>query len=506
MASSPKQMRFTRRMHGGPESASRPRKRLRSSTDDDFTRPGPLKKLKVESQAARPKAIARKEIPSGRVPRKYNLKATTPPSPPNGTIARDPSEPALRPTKRARVHAPAANGIIEKEEKTSSETANDKRKLRSQDGGSRFKSDLSLYFPAYEEMISNEPKEPDFLTPETPIYVVDTGAPLASTRIQNLITPKSPSGKRGTPGSSAHGPRNSMSNHNTSLKRNQDLNNAQRIDFTSIAKAASKIHSDPLSEATYQKAHKKAERQEKQLRNIEKERAQHEKYHLERLLQSLKGHDWLRTMGITGITETEKKEYEPKRDMFIREVTALIAKFKVWKEEEKRRKQEKDAAAKEAGLRSQPETPTAEDSRDASETPSRVQAGPKLAQSAEPISDGDPPGYGDLDAEAARQLHVEAMSATKYHLHPSVKQEPAAKKRRGKAAAKVEEPFTSFYKKPHERAATLGTQRRSGRKASAFGKPLPHVSSEEFALPQDVLTPDAKRASARARRAAKRQS
>ena len=35
----------------------------------------------------------------------------------------------------------------------------DKRALRSHDGGSRSKSELSLYFPNYEEFISNEPKE-----------------------------------------------------------------------------------------------------------------------------------------------------------------------------------------------------------------------------------------------------------------------------------------------------------------------------------------------------------
>ena len=34
----------------------------------------------------------------------------------------------------------------------------DKRTLRSQDGGSRSRSELSLYFPNYEELISNEPK------------------------------------------------------------------------------------------------------------------------------------------------------------------------------------------------------------------------------------------------------------------------------------------------------------------------------------------------------------
>ena len=77
------------------------------------------------------------------------------------------------------------------------------------------------------------------------------------------------------------------------------------------------------------------ERQEKQLRNIEKERAQHEKVHLEALLEGLRGHEWLRVMGISGITDTEKKEYESNRDYFIREVAGLVEKFKAWKEEEK---------------------------------------------------------------------------------------------------------------------------------------------------------------------------
>lgn len=35
----------------------------------------------------------------------------------------------------------------------------EKRKLRSQDGGSRSKSELSLYFPNYEDLVSVEPKE-----------------------------------------------------------------------------------------------------------------------------------------------------------------------------------------------------------------------------------------------------------------------------------------------------------------------------------------------------------
>ena len=42
----------------------------------------------------------------------------------------------------------------------SSQANEGKRTLRSQGGASRFKSDLALFFPCYDEMISNEPKTP----------------------------------------------------------------------------------------------------------------------------------------------------------------------------------------------------------------------------------------------------------------------------------------------------------------------------------------------------------
>lgn len=47
----------------------------------------------------------------------------------------------------------AGNGIIGAPDKV------DKRSLRSQDGGSRSKSELALYFPNYDELVSIEPKE-----------------------------------------------------------------------------------------------------------------------------------------------------------------------------------------------------------------------------------------------------------------------------------------------------------------------------------------------------------
>jgi hypothetical protein len=261
-----------------------------------------------------------------------------------------------------------------------------------------------------------------------------------------------------------------------------NLNNAQTIDFTTIAKAAVRVREDPLSQEAYQKAHRRAERQEKQLRNIEREHAQHEKSQLERILDGLRGHDWLRVMGISGITETEKKEYEPKRDMFIREVVALIEKFKVWKEEEKRRKLARDQA-----IQAEEEAATKE-----AEVESEVKEEDQL-------SDGDPPDYQEIDAWAARQLHQEAILATEHAEYsqqiPTLKTTPESQKA-----------FTSFYEKPYLRAAAIGNHRRSQRSASAFGRPIPEAEPAEFILPSYLLTTEAKRASARARRRIRRQS
>jgi hypothetical protein len=125
-----------------------------------------------------------------------------------------------------------------------------------------------------------------------------------------------------------------------------DLTAFQTIDFSPILKSLPSSPTDPLTDAFFLNAHKRPERQEKQLRNIERERAQHEKVQLDRLLEGLKGHDWLKVMGISGITESERKTYEGKRAWFIREVTALIDKFKAWKEEERRRKMEKEASVR----------------------------------------------------------------------------------------------------------------------------------------------------------------
>jgi hypothetical protein len=127
---------------------------------------------------------------------------------------------------------------------------------------------------------------------------------------------------------------------------------SQPLDYATIAKCIrSDGLEDPLDDAFFFAQHRRAERKEKQLRNIEKERAMHEKLQLERLLDGLQGPDWLKVMGVTGVTDGERKDWESKRDYFVKEVEALVDKFRLWKEEEKRLRAEKEAAlaAREVG-------------------------------------------------------------------------------------------------------------------------------------------------------------
>jgi hypothetical protein len=252
-----------------------------------------------------------------------------------------------------------------------------------------------------------------------------------------------------------------------------NLYNSTVLNLSSLDRATETYKTDPLPDEYFEKLHRRAERQEKQLRNIEKERAQHEKHHLERLLEGLKGHDWLKVMGISGITDSEKKDYEPKRAIFIKECADLLDRFRVWKEEEKRLKAEKDAALLQQ----------AEDNFEILEEEDQ----------ASNVSDEDPPDYSDVDASAARQLHLEAIRATSLP-NPSRKVLPQKKNLANSTTPNqgeiygnlsLEKPFTSFYSKPYLRAAALASHRRSTRGMTAFGHPVPDLFEADFELPED---------------------
>jgi hypothetical protein len=309
---------------------------------------------------------------------------------------------------------------------------------------------------------------------------------------------------------------------------------------------------DPLNEELYFRAHRKFERQEKQLRNIERDRAQHEKQQLDRLLEDLRGQDWLRVMGLTGIHENEKNLYEPKRQILIQELVALVNKFQIWKDEEKRRKISKDKPvllAEETDSQPRPRP----------RSQKRSQAAEEVSEEGSPLTDtpSTPPDPHDVDALAARQLHQEARSASvaKHRKSISENRKPSTKPGddRIKPASKSKDtpnitpnakdpvkrqktlldmnfisstapapallpppppppdkPFTSFFEDRNTRdtavALIKGTPHSRNRTILAFGHPIPEAEEQDFQPPPEILTEEAIYSSRRQMRRLKRQS
>ncbi|OQE36857.1 hypothetical protein PENCOP_c011G02041 [Penicillium coprophilum] len=435
------------------------------------------------------------------------------------------------------------------DEQPAVDTRSGRRSLRSTDTGSRCKSELAQYFHNYEQIISLEDPEPEFLAAKTTIILVD-----------DLPRPLPfPSKPDPTPFG------------NPLLK----LYDCEKITFPKPASNTPAI--DPLGEETYFRAHRKFERQEKQLRNIERNRAQHEQQVLERLLDELRGHDWLRVMGLTGVHESDKKLYEPKRDILIQELVTLVNKFQAWKDEERRRKLEKERAQPVPGTETAPNVPARQHPRKRSRPAEDVDSSPAPETELHSTPDADPdPDPSDVDALAARQLHQEAQSAGAVKLRktapprksiskptpnnnttntnantnpntndPEPKHTPSRKKpnptptkphpqppasapsqtptkkptQRPLQQASLahfwnpaprEGPFTSFFRQRHVReaaiAATKGIRRGGSRSSLAFGYPVPDQPEQEFELPPDILNEESIMQSQRKRRRLKRGS
>lgn len=192
-------------------------------------------------------------------------------------------------------------------------------------------------------------------------------------------------------------------------------------------------------------------------------------------------------MGISGITDGERKAFEPKRDFFVREVSSLIAKFRRWKEEEKRRK----VGGGWKGAGSVSASAAAEDEEDGDSVPTT----PSFSTSTD-------------QALAARQLHQEASSShpnsnSNLMHHPPKSKTPHSQYIPPSLDPSATEPFTSFYSKPYQREAAVSKHRR-GRTRFAFGCPVPEVEAREFELPGALLTEEMIRASRRRGRRVRR--
>lgn len=244
--------------------------------------------------------------------------------------------------------------------------------------------------------------------------------------------------------------------------------------FDSAKAEADQYEKDPLSENYYLKAHRRGERREKQLRNIEKEHAMHEKLDLDRLFEELQGPDWLKTMGLAGFVDGDKRSFESKRDYYINAIRALLDKFRSWKDQERELK-----ARKEAAIAAQLEEDEEGDDHD------------ETSLHRFSIDDADLSAL-QLRQEAGLPPRV-PLKKIKLRLNFALPEEDPTK------------PFVSFYSNPHLRAAALGSHRR-GRNPTAFGQSVPDFKEAEFALPDDYITEEIVTANARKRRRLKRES
>ncbi|KAG9247024.1 something about silencing, SAS, complex subunit 4-domain-containing protein [Calycina marina] len=334
------------------------------------------------------------------------------------------------------------------EDLKAAEQKNTKRSLRSQEGV-RFKSDLSTYFPEYDEVIGNDPKEEHILNYDTPVIILDSAKSMTK------------------PVKDALPPVNVYKEYPESLFTK--LHNCNRVDFSFLPQHYRDKEDDPLSNAYFQIIHAKLEREAKKTRNGDKIRAEHERNEIIRLMEGLQGHEWLRVMGVSGITESKKKDYEPARRHFITGCELILDKFRTWKEEEKRRKLEKDQAKTES-----------------------------IAHEGSVASDDDPPEC-DVDASAARQLHEEATASCG----------PARKTQRS-AGVESLPPLPATKNGERSMKSLLPVDgakinvRRNGRSKAAWGESIPEVLDSDFDLPEEYRDEEVLRSHARNKRRERR--
>ncbi|GJC88329.1 hypothetical protein ColLi_11167 [Colletotrichum liriopes] len=274
-----------------------------------------------------------------------------------------------------------------------------------------------------------------------------------------------------------------------------ELVDAQRIDFDFLGISHKREPvEDPLPDATFVSSHKRAERLEKSIRNTERGRAQHEKDQIARLLDGLQGHDWLRVMGVSGVTETRKRQFEPARQHFIKGCQAILDKFRQWSLEEKRRKAEKDRA-----LAEKAEAEDSSEHQSSADSASGEEDAEEDEQTGD-ISDGDPPGSDDDDDDSVTQQLREEAKARSGASRSSRKRPRVTPQPRPPPKPEPPREFKSFFKKRYERDAALHRHRRAGRKVVAWGHPIPEIPEEDFDLPEEFRDEETLRVHARKKR------
>ncbi|KAL2755804.1 hypothetical protein ACRALDRAFT_2034808 [Sodiomyces alcalophilus JCM 7366] len=371
----------------------------------------------------------------------------------------------------------------------------------------------------------NDPKEQHLLNADTPIVVVDSSPRYYQ---GHVVAPLfTPSLSDPTPAPSHHPPQQGeypIRGYGDALY--EDLFDSQRIDLDFLGNSykGKTLSEDPLPDELYIPVHKKAERIERSIRNTERGRAQHERDQIVRLLDGLQGQDWLRIMGVSGVTESKKKTFESARDHFIKGCEAILDKFRqivphaeTGKGEDASQHSSDDGAAKERGGRASRRTEVADSEEDEEEGEQDGHGEDddtkgNGSEGAEPADDS-----GVVEGSIAKPARVEGAARSRT---PVAKTTTRRRGRAGGAAsasaaatagktpqtakAKPTPPppreFTSFFKKKHERDAALNKHRRAGRRVLAWGQPIPDMGEVEFELPEELMDEELLKARARKKR------
>ncbi|KAL7273993.1 hypothetical protein RUND412_003128 [Rhizina undulata] len=369
----------------------------------------------------------------------------------------------------------------------------DKRVLRSQD--TIRKTDLSEWF-------MDEKEEEDY---EIPMEVLDEGATFRYTRRSTSrarhdgLTNGGGTHAAGLPnGSNVDEPATVSPAQTSTPPGTADPHDTipetrsvpiQTIDLEAEARASqsrvsTRIAADPLSDEHFIAHHRREEREEKRLRNIERERLAHDKQKLEEMLEKLQGPDWMKLFGVNGTgSKADKKEIERKRAQSIKYIEGVTKKYKEWKELERKqklakggklsRKNSQDRSTEEFEARSHQEYD--EDSNDDfdSDQESDEASGFGRASGSEEDDEDDENGNQKPPVKTPR-LILRIRKPAKFTSSSSASKEQ-----------KTPEPkaFTSFYKQPHMRKAAFSDWRRSGRLKTAFGHPVPEMPEKDFSLP-----------------------
>ncbi|KAG5439174.1 hypothetical protein PCANB_001473 [Pneumocystis canis] len=309
--------------------------------------------------------------------------------------------------------------------------------------------------------------------------------------------------------------------------------------FKFESKIKPNISIDPLSDNLFHLNHKRFDRQEKHIRNIEHERFAHDRFYLEQKIDQLYGSDWKKVvMAVSKITGS-KDPLETQRQYIIQKLEQVLKKFNSWKESQLRSKRkskkvidlDKNYISKTTKVNSSkkqklntgiPETLTITGiiETNKSNTNKSIQKKQKKSTNLGDSLNNDiitplfyllPKNKFTKDQDVLignDDKSIENENTSKKDKNKSSKNENITNKNERvfiqnervytggeKKLSKIIHSSTenqkksTFIKSPHIKQAITNNWRRSSRIILAFGQPLPRITTkvQEFSLPFEIL-------------------